>query len=430
MRSWMIAAAATGLAVALAPVARSGSLGRTAGGQASPAAALVSRSVSSETPAVDIGGLDLTRIGLGDDGATAPLDHGRTARLTVDPILQATAVDAMTLRRIPEAAVVLLDPRSGEVLVYASSVGAGAPRDLVVEARAPAASVFKIVTASSLIDDAGLGPDTRQCYSGGGAERIIASDLVDSAGRDRWCVTLGGAMGRSINVVFARLASRHIDGIALERAAGHFGFGQAVPFDVPVEPSTLRIPDGALAFARTAAGFWNTTLSPLHAAWISAALERGGEPVRPFIVRQVRASDGTIADVPARAEGRAPVVSASTASALTTMMERTVSEGTSFRAFHDARRTPFLPGLTVAGKTGTLTDDRAQRYYTWFAGFAPSRPVPGVRPVAVAVLVVNGPAWRVKANVIAREMLQAYFAEQKVLGVSRPRIGARDDSDD
>jgi len=39
----------------------------------------------------------------------------------------------------------------------------------------------------------------------------------------------------------------------------------------------------------------------------------------------------------------------------------------------------------------------------------------------VAVLVVNGPSWRVKANVIAREVLQAYFAEQKVPGVSRPK---------
>jgi cell division protein FtsI/penicillin-binding protein 2 len=84
----------------------------------------------------------------------------------------------------------------------------------------------------------------------------------------------------------------------------------------------------------------------------------------------------------------------------------------------------------VAGKTGTLTDDHAQRYYTWFTGFAPSHPVPGVRPIAIAVLVVNGPAWRVKANTVAREVLQAYFAEQKVPGVSRPKLLAREESAD
>jgi hypothetical protein len=44
--------------------------------------------------------------------------------------------------------------------------------------------------------------------------------------------------------------------------------------------------------------------------------------------------------------------------------------------------------------------------------------------VAIAVLVVNGPAWRVKANVVARELLQAYFASQKAQGVSYPKLEA------
>ena len=237
-------------------------------------------------------------------------------------------------------------------------------------------------------------------------------------------------MGRSVNAVFARLASKHLDATMLERAAQHFGFGRAVPFDTKIEPSTLHVPADGLGFARTSAGFWNSTLSPMHAAWISATLERGGEPVRPYIVREVASASGTIAEVPPRIGGSAPVVTTSTAAAITSMMEHTVSEGTSFRAFHDARRTPFLPGITVAGKTGTLTDDHAQRYYTWFTGFAPSHPVPGVRPVAVAVLVVNGPSWRVKANTVAREVLQAYFAEQKVPGVSRAKILAKEDSAD
>jgi cell division protein FtsI/penicillin-binding protein 2 len=377
----------------------------------------------------DITGLDLTRIGLGDDGATAPLDHGRTARLTVDPILEAVAWEVMASRHIPECSIVLLDPKSGEVLVYASHQEQGPLRDLPTEARAPAASVFKIVTASALVDDAGLGPDTRQCYSGG-EERILASDLIDNRARDRWCVTLGGAMGRSVNAVFARLASKHLDATMLERAAEHFGFNQSVPFDTRVEPSTLHVPPDGLGFARTAAGFWSSTLSPVHAAWMSAALERGGEPVHPFIVREIATSSGTVTEVPPRSPLTTPLVSTATATAVTRMMEHTVSEGTSFRAFHDARRTPFLPGITVAGKTGTLTDDHAQRYYTWFTGFAPSQPVPGIRPVAVAVLVVNGPSWRVKANTVAREVLQSYFAEQKVPGITRPKLMTKEDSAD
>ncbi len=425
MRSWLVAFGAVGLAVGVSPFAKSDS--RRVAMADAPAIALaagpaVSAEHATEAPAAaDLTGLDLARIGLGDDGATAALDHGRTARLTVDPILQASALDSMKVRHIPEATVVLLDPQTGEVLVYANHVEQGAPRDLAVEARAPAASVFKIITASALVDDAGMTPETRQCYSGG-EERILASDLVDNPARDRWCVTLGGAMGRSVNAVFARLASKHLDPAKLERAASSFGFGQPLAFDAKVEPSTLHIPDGTLAFARTAAGFWNSTLSPMHAAWISAALSRGGEPVRPFIVRQVVARDGTVTETGARTATHAPLVSPTTAVALTSMMEHTVSEGTSFRAFHDGVRRPFLPGITVAGKTGTLTDDHAKRYYTWFTGFAPSHPVPGVRPVAVAALVVNGPSWRVKANVLAREALQAFFAEQKTPGVTRPKV--------
>ena len=47
-----------------------------------------------------------------------------------------------------------------------------------------------------------------------------------------------------------------------------------------------------------------------------------------------------------------------------------------------------------------------------------------MRQVAVAVLVVNGPSWQVKANVIARDVLRAYFAEHDVTGVTRPSINA------
>jgi cell division protein FtsI/penicillin-binding protein 2 len=366
-----------------------------------------------------------------DSGATAPAADGAIARLTLDPDLQAAARAILSAYHLPEAAIVAMDPETGAVLAYASHVDHGPARDLIVEAEAPAASVFKIVTASALVETAGLSPDTRQCYSGG-EQRLLPSDLVDDPLRDRWCVTLAGAMGRSINAVFAKLAGKDLTPAKLEETARSLGFGSPLEFDAPVATSTLVVPEDKLGFARTAAGFWNTTLSPLHAAWLSSTVARGGEPVRPFIVRAVRSKDGREVtrepmDAQAthgRVRGSQKAVTRETAEALTTMLEHTVSEGTSFRAFHDARGTAFLPNLRVAGKTGTLTDDKAHRFYTWFTGFAPSRPVPGVRQVAVAVLVVNGPSWRVKANVVARELLQAYFASQKAMGVSYPKIEA------
>lgn len=367
-----------------------------------------------------VGGLDLVHVGSAEGVPIASADGG-SARLTLDLDLQREALGLMAMRRIPEAAVVLLDVATGRVLVYASHVEHGAPRDLCAEATAPSASVFKIVTAAALVEDAHLGPDTKQCYSGG-EQRISASDLVDDPARDRWCTTLAGAMGRSINTVFARLAKEHLTPGQLEAMARRFGYGDALSFDVPLQPGGLHIPAEPLEFARTAAGFWNTTLSPLQAAEISAIVAHEGEAVRPHVVDRVVSERGEVTwSAPDEAPSRR-AIGRETAQQLAAMMERTVSEGTSFRAFHDPSGGTFLPGITVAGKTGTLTEAEAQRYYTWFTGFAPVHPDATARQVAIAVLVVNGPSWQVKANVLARDVLRAYFAEHGVQGVTRPSI--------
>jgi cell division protein FtsI/penicillin-binding protein 2 len=97
-------------------------------------------------------------------------------------------------------------------------------------------------------------------------------------------------------------------------------------------------------------------------------------------------------------------------------METTIRGGTSYRAFHDGEGRSFLPNIPVAGKTGTLTRAETQQFYTWFVGFAPSR----APEVAIAALVVNTPSWRAKANVVAREVLRAYFAAKGAPGVTKP----------
>jgi peptidoglycan glycosyltransferase len=372
----------------------------------------------AEEPHTGLAGLDLIHIALADGVATAPADGG-TARLTLDPGLQREALGLMEAHHLPEAAVVLMDVASGKLLIYASHVDKGAPRDLCTEASAPSASVFKIVTAAALVENAHLGPDTKQCYSGG-EQRISAADLIDDPQRDRWCTTLAGAMGRSINTVFARLAKERLTPAQLEAMAERFGYGDGVDFDTPVQPGALHIPNEPLEFARTAAGFWNTTLSPLQAAEMSAIVARDGESIRPSVVEQILSPSGAIVWSAPEARGGRRVVGRETAQQLETMMEHTVNEGTSFKAFHDGKGGVFLPGIQVAGKTGTLTEGETQRYYTWFTGFAPAHRDPGTRQVAVAVLVVNGPSWQVKANVLARDVLRAYFAAQGAQGVSRP----------
>jgi cell division protein FtsI/penicillin-binding protein 2 len=86
-------------------------------------------------------------------------------------------------------------------------------------------------------------------------------------------------------------------------------------------------------------------------------------------------------------------------------MAHTTRSGTARKAFHDKRGLPYLPGIQVAGKTGTLTDVRPYRAYTWFVGAAPVE-----NPEVVAsVLVINEPLWRIKASEIAMQLLRKYF---------------------
>ena len=87
------------------------------------------------------------------------------------------------------------------------------------------------------------------------------------------------------------------------------------------------------------------------------------------------------------------------------MMTETVARGTARSAFHDPKGQPFLPGITVAGKTGSLSSDSPYRAYSWFIGFAPED-----KPrIALAALVVNTPKWRIKSSFLAREALRSYL---------------------
>lgn len=370
-------------------------------------------------------GLDLKHIAVDDEGATTTMADARIAKLTVDPALQRAAVGLLEKHQLQEAAIVAMDASTGEILAWASHSADG--KDACVRATSPAASVFKIVTGSTLVENAGLDANTRECYAGGGEQRIVKSDLVVDPIRDRWCVSLGNAMGRSTNAVFARLALRDLQPKQLDDMARALGFGEPIPFDVEVQKSDVAVPEGDdLGFARTAAGFWNTTLSPFHAAWLSATVARGGEMPKPFIVREVKDKSGAIVYVAPAPSVVRRAMKPDTAAAVGQMMEHTVTEGTSYKAFHDGGGRAFLHGIGVAGKTGTLASPDGKRLYTWFTGFTPVKAGPGERQIAVGVLVIDPPKWRVKANVVSRELLESYFyPNHGVQGRSPSRSGRR-----
>lgn len=344
-----------------------------------------------------VAGLDPSRATPRADGRyVVDVPGGQRAVLTLEPAWQRATQALLARHAMPVASVVLLDSATGRVLVWASR---GDTRDLARAADAPAASVFKVVTATALYER-GFSEGASTCWSGG-FHALRARDLVSDPRHDRECSTLPEAFGRSINTVFARRALELLTPAQELDVARRWGFTQEVPFDAPVGRSDVTIPDDTLGFARTAAGFWNSHLSPLHGALLAQGIAAGGVMARPWIVETLHDPHGAVV---ARGEARTwrRATEAPIATLLQHAMLRSVSEGTAFTAFHDLARRPFLEGVTVGGKTGTLTAAQPFRAWTWFVGNAEGRG----RRLSVAVLVGNGPLWRVKAPTVARQVLQ------------------------
>ncbi len=360
-------------------------------------------------------GLDLTRLDVHPRRVSAPLSKSRQAILTLDPDLQRTATSLMKRYRTPEAGVVLMDVKSGELLVYASHLNKGPKFDVNARAEAPAASVFKVVTGSALVEMAGLSAETEQCYHGG-RSGVSASELEDDPARDKWCSTLATAMGRSLNVVFARLAKKNLSVEQLTSMAGAYGFGLPVPFEAVNEPPQIALPEEPLEFARSAAGFWHTSLSPLAGVLIAQTVANEGVTLQPHIVKKIVRDGETLFEAPTHPQIIRRAIKPETAREVTSMMVQTTKNGSAYKIFHDRKGREFLPNIVVAGKTGTLSRHKKNRHYTWFVGFAPAE----APEVAVSALVVNTPKWRIKGPDLARDVLRAYFAAKGKPGVARP----------
>ena len=110
------------------------------------------------------------------------------------------------------------------------------------------------------------------------------------------------------------------------------------------------------------------------------------------------------------------VLSLSTARRITRMMEVTVHSGTARQVFNDESGHSLLPGIRVAGKTGTLRPDSSGETTSWFIGFAPSQ-----KPeIVVSVMLENGAVWRQRAAEVARDLLRVYFHRKGARNVLDP----------
>jgi len=152
------------------------------------------------------------------------------------------------------------------------------------------------------------------------------------------------------------------------------------------------VPPPQVAFS--AIGQFSVAATPLQMALVAAGVANNGVVMQPHLVdKTLSPSLATLSTTQPHPFRRA--VSSHVADELTQMMQAVVTSGTGTAA--------QLPGVSVAGKTGTAENVPGQPTHAWFIGFAPAQ-----NPqVAVAVLVENGGIGGVTAAPIARQVMQS-----------------------
>jgi penicillin-binding protein A len=357
-------------------------------------------------PGGAVGGSAEVKVDAGQARLVQDLSDGHRILLTLDPVLQDSALTIFRNREVPYAAAVVLDVRDNSVLAlvgHSSMDPEVDPLEVATTAWAPAASTFKLVTAAALLDAQAATPSTKVCFHGG-LHGIEDGSLRDDPARDTQCETLHDAVAHSYNLVIGKLAMQHLPQDSLLGMAKALRFESEIPFELPVERSPAHIPADPIERAKVAAGFWNIDMSPVHGAVLASIFARGGLYQPPHIIAQVIAPDGTDM-TPARPKTER-VLNRDVAMAVGEMMVGTTTRGTARKSFRDDSGTDYIPGVAVAAKTGSLTGKRAPALnYNWLIGYAPA----DAPEIAFAVLLANAPAWRIKAHYAGRRLVQIYL---------------------
>jgi peptidoglycan glycosyltransferase len=341
------------------------------------------------------------------DQLVRTLDDGTRVTLTLDPNLQQTAVEVLARHKVERGAIVAIRPSTGEILALADHAE-GRPdlTGLTLSSEPPAASVFKVISAAALLEHAKLSPGLSTCVHGGN-NSVDLYHLKPNPKLDTRCETLAEALGSSNNVVFGRLADQHLKPAQLQETVDRFMFNAAIPFHRQVGVSAARVPNGnRVGLARTSAGFANSTLSPLHAAMLTAAIGNRGVMMVPHLVRSASRGDAVLHT--ATPTALREVLKPDVAKTLLGMLEATMTTGTG-RKYFQGKKGPRLGSVRAGGKSGSLSGETTEgkRHFSWFVAVAPVDGTNGVADLAVAALVVQGEQWTVKGAVLARDVMTA-----------------------
>ncbi|MGH7277524.1 MAG: penicillin-binding protein 2, partial [Candidatus Rokuibacteriota bacterium] len=349
---------------------------------------------------------------------------------TVDRRIQEAAESAMEGH---PGAVVVMDPRNGDVLALVSTPAFAIDRftgtidpkawrrvvkdpdtpllNRTIQSQYAPGSIFKIVVAAAGLQERSITPGERiECEGHFQLGNRTFRDL-----KAHGSVNFMDAMRDSCNVYFYQ-AALEVGAPVIARYAQAFGFGKATGIDIGGERLGL-IPDPTRRTRRQpvwrqgdtvnmSIGQGAILVTPIQVARFMAAVANGGVLWKPRLVQRIERPDrGVIWSDPGQVTGHVTLSPAVWALLRQSLWAVVNDEGTG--------RGARIAGLDIAGKTGTaqtIANSRADRGqdHAWFASFAPVK-----NPeVVVIVLVERGGKGGLVAAPIARTILNAIFFEK------------------
>jgi len=362
---------------------------------------------------------------------------GSNLVLTIDIDLQRKMTEYLSegIAERKSAVAIAMDPRNGEILGMASlpsydnNIFSGnlSEEELnklledpshplinrAVAAAYPPGSCFKLVTACAALSEGVATPNTHIVSTGS----IQAGNQVMRDWKALGDLDFYQAIALSSDVYFYYLAGGYegFRGLGPDRLANYaraFGFGAPTGVGLPGESSGL-VPDtkwkwktlkeqwyiGETYNYGIGQGFLSVT--PLQLVSAVSAIANGGTRVQPHVLRELRDAAGSTTALFWQKGRRVPV---------TPNDVQTVREGMRQAVEWGTATKGQVPGVTVAGKTGTAEfgekDPETGEYQThgWFVAFAPyDNP-----EIAVVVFQENGGGYET-ASEIAGKILSYYF---------------------
>ncbi len=333
-------------------------------------------------------------------------EHPVKAISSLDPLLQKYLMEIMDVSYAKYIGMVALEPQTGKILAMVGYDKENPENNPCIDNRFPAASIFKIVTASAAIEKFNYNSDSLVKYNGR-KYTLYKSQLKDRDNKYTRRLSFEDSFAQSINPVFGKLGVLKLKRKNLSSYADAFGFNQEINFELQLFASRFTISDKPFNWAEIACGFnRETTLSPLHGALIAASVVNAGKMPEPYIVEEILDESGQIVYQSMSNFVYHPIKK-KTAETIHRMMKATVNSGTSRKAFRGYGKDRTLCRLCIGGKTGSIDNESHNARIDWFIGFAEEKR--GCEKIVISVMVAHEEYIGIRAAEYARMGIKYHF---------------------